>query len=93
MKFIDFLKGENRKKKNSIAVPNLSLDEDYDWFCDYCNAHLNKQPGFHAGGCWQCKGCGFWNDCSEKNIIDISPPSQHFDDWDEDPDDSDDDWI
>lgn len=44
-------------------------DLDCDWYCDECDAYMNDQPGFSAGGTWECTECGSINDVSENNII------------------------
>ncbi len=52
----------------------LSLfdDNDCDWLCDECDAHMNDQPGFTTlFGTWTCKECGATNDVSENNIVDV----------------------
>lgn len=44
--------------------------DDYDWYCDECDAYLNDQDGFYAGcGTWICKECGHLNYIDEDNII------------------------
>ncbi len=45
---------------------------DYvDWFCDSCDANLNRQPGFTtASGTWICTECGAVNDVTDDNILD-----------------------
>lgn len=45
---------------------------DYvDWFCDSCDANLNRQPGFTiASGTWTCTECGAVNDVTDDNILD-----------------------
>lgn len=41
-----------------------------DWYCDYCNAHLNDQEGFSEyDNNWTCSECGNENDLSDENII------------------------
>jgi len=46
-------------------------DYDYvDWFCDYCDANLNRQPGFTtSNGTWTCTECGGENNVTEDNIL------------------------
>ena len=45
-------------------------DSDCDWYCDSCDAHLNRQPGFTtASGSWECTRCGAINDVTEDNIL------------------------
>lgn len=35
---------------------------DYDWYCDNCDAHLNNQSGFSGeSGSWVCTKCGTLN--------------------------------
>ena len=47
----------------------MNLD-DYDWFCDECDAYLNDQPGFDASsGSWTCTECGNLNYIDESEII------------------------
>ncbi len=46
-----------------------SFDLDCDWYCDNCGERLNSQPGFRAGGSWECSSCGYENDVSENNIL------------------------
>lgn len=44
---------------------------DYDWYCDECNAYLNEQSGFDADcGTWTCKECGYLNYIDENEILD-----------------------
>ena len=45
--------------------------DDYDWYCDECNAYLNNQSGFHADcGSWTCTKCGYVNYINENEILD-----------------------
>ena len=47
-----------------------SSDNDCDWYCDSCDAQLNRQPGFTtASGSWECARCGAINDVTEDNIL------------------------
>ena len=42
-----------------------------DWYCDGCDAHLNRQDGFTtATGSWTCTECGYENDVTDDNILD-----------------------
>ncbi len=42
-----------------------------DWFCDSCDANLNRQVGFTtATGSWICTECGSINDVTDDNILD-----------------------
>lgn len=77
MKFMDFL-GKGKKHSTPINTPANSAEDDnpmadafltdrYDWFCDQCEANLNVQPGFYAGGYWVCTECGTCNDCTIAN--------------------------
>lgn len=44
---------------------------DVEWYCDNCDAHLNKQKGFiNANKTWKCRSCGYENDITENNIFD-----------------------
>ena len=44
---------------------------NYDWYCDNCNAYLNSQLGFNTGcGVWYCKKCGEGNSIHQADIID-----------------------
>ena len=44
---------------------------DYDWYCDECNAYLNNQTGFYADcGTWTCTECGCVNYINENEILD-----------------------
>lgn len=45
---------------------------DYiDWFCDSCDANLNRQAGFTtSSGTWTCTECGSENDVTDNNILD-----------------------
>lgn len=48
----------------------MDYDDDINWFCDFCDAYLNRQPGFTTEhGTWQCKRCGVTNDVTENNIL------------------------
>ena len=45
-------------------------DKGCDWYCDECDAYLNKQDGFTtASDEWECTECGYINDVSEYNIV------------------------
>jgi len=45
-------------------------DRGCDWYCDKCNAFLNKHPGFTVdNNVWVCTACGYENDVSEDAII------------------------
>ena len=40
------------------------------WYCDCCDATLNKQSGFKEKyGLWVCNKCGYPNDVSQNNIL------------------------
>ena len=42
-----------------------------EWFCDDCDANLNRQVGFTtATGSWTCTECGSINDVTDNNILD-----------------------
>lgn len=44
--------------------------EEIDWYCDGCDAHLNRQEGFNTStGSWECTRCGYINDVTEDNIL------------------------
>ena len=45
--------------------------DNYDWYCDECNAYLNDQEGFNTyEGTWTCTECGYENYINEYNIVD-----------------------
>ena len=45
--------------------------DNYDWYCDECNARLNNQSGFSADcGTWTCTECGELNYIDEGEILD-----------------------
>lgn len=50
----------------------MSEKYDYiDWFCDSCDANLNRQPGFTTStGRWNCTECEVDNDVTDDNILD-----------------------
>ena len=77
LRFINFL-GKGKKHSSPISMSESSVEDDnpmadafltnrYDWFCDQCEANLNVQPGFYAGGYWVCTECGTCNDCTIAN--------------------------
>jgi predicted RNA-binding Zn-ribbon protein involved in translation (DUF1610 family) len=42
------------------------------WFCDGCESFLNNQEGFDINAdTWICKNCGFENDITADNIVDV----------------------
>ena len=44
---------------------------EIDWYCDSCDANLNRQRGFStASGIWICQECGYENNVTKDNIID-----------------------
>ena len=44
---------------------------DYEWYCDECNAFLNNQDGFDANdGTWECTECGYLNEINEDELLD-----------------------
>lgn len=44
--------------------------DEVDWYCDRCEAHLNRQAGFNTStGSWTCEICGEVNDVTASNII------------------------
>lgn len=44
---------------------------EVDWYCDYCDAHLNYQSGFDDHKyVWKCEECGRKSSISSDNIID-----------------------
>lgn len=49
---------------------------DYvDWFCDSCDANLNRQSGFSTStGSWTCTECGAHNNVTEDNILGEDEP-------------------
>ena len=43
---------------------------DIDWYCDSCDAHLNRQDGFSTvTGTWVCSRCGNSNNVTSENIL------------------------
>lgn len=53
-----------------LGALSRSSDSDCDWYCDNCDAHLNKQTGFNTySGSWTCEECGYNNDVSDDNIL------------------------
>lgn len=41
-----------------------------DWYCDGCDAELNRQKDFTtSSGNWICTNCGYNNDVTESNIL------------------------
>ena len=49
----------------------LSNSGDVTWYCDGCDAELNRQSGFSTeSGTWVCEECGYENDVTEDNILD-----------------------
>lgn len=41
-----------------------------DWYCDGCNAHLNKQSGFNQyADSWTCTKCGYDNFITKNNVV------------------------
>ena len=41
-----------------------------DWYCDCCDAYLNRQAGFTTEtGCWVCANCGEENSVTEDDIL------------------------
>ncbi len=43
---------------------------DIDWYCDSCDAYLNRQEGFTTdSGSWICTNCGAENDVTSDNIV------------------------
>ncbi len=51
---------------------------DYvDWFCDGCDANLNRQPGFTtSNGIWTCTECGYENNVTDDNILSYDEAEQ-----------------
>ena len=50
----------------------MAFNDDYDWYCDDCDAYLNDQSGFSTiGGTWRCTECGALNDVSAGNTRDL----------------------
>lgn len=57
-------------KKILLKIFIVEKFEDTYWYCDKCNALLNKQRDFNDKiGFWHCSECGFKNDVSEDSII------------------------
>ena len=54
------------------AILNEISDDRFpgiDWYCDKCNAFLNRQKGFDDHKkVWKCTECGFKNSISEDSI-------------------------
>lgn len=43
---------------------------EYDWYCDNCDAHLNNQSGFTGeSGSWECEKCGYINSIDSGNVL------------------------
>lgn len=50
----------------------MAFDDEHDWYCDNCDNYLNDQTGFSTfGGTWRCTECGFLNDVSLNNTLDL----------------------
>lgn len=60
-------------RKCSYSISTEEFENDYVfWFCDRCGVFLNNQDGFVLNDKqWTCKECGFENDISSHNIVDI----------------------
>ena len=56
----------------AVANANNHFDpDDYDWYCDECDASLNDQPGFTTQyGEWKCTKCGCVNYIDQYAVID-----------------------
>ena len=45
--------------------------KDVTWFCDECDAELNRQSGFDdIHKTWTCQNCGHINYIDDDNIVD-----------------------
>ena len=57
----------------------MSKKYDYiDWYCDTCDANLNRQTGFTtSSGSWTCTECGARNDVTLDNILDENDAIYH----------------
>lgn len=50
-------------------LSSIAGDGGCDWYCDGCDANLNRQPGFSVfGGSWTCTKCGYDNDVTQDNV-------------------------
>ena len=48
----------------------MNYDLDVVWYCDGCDAELNRQEGFTTEtGTWVCAKCGYLNDVTDNNIL------------------------
>lgn len=48
----------------------MNYDLDVVWYCDGCDAELNRQEGFTTEtGTWICAKCGYLNDVTDNNIL------------------------
>lgn len=46
------------------------FEDEIDWYCDSCDAYLNRQSGFTTiTGSWVCSKCGYENDVTDNNIL------------------------
>ena len=55
---------------NSLPPDNEEGEEDIVWYCDGCDAELNRQKGFSTlSGTWCCAKCGYLNDVTNANIL------------------------
>lgn len=62
MGFLDFI---------GDVLNGLSNSGDITWYCDGCDAELNRQSGFSTkSGTWVCTECGYENDVTSDNILD-----------------------
>ena len=64
---VDNIKTAN--SENTVAS-TLRREGDIVWYCDGCDAELNRQKGFSTLlGTWTCAKCGYLNDVTDANIL------------------------
>ena len=67
---------------NSTACFN---PDDYDWWCDECNASLDEQEGFFSTcGIWTCDVCGWINLIDENSDLEGNGTIDDGVSWDND---------
>lgn len=62
---------ENNNLINGYS--NFRDDDNTVWYCDGCDAELNRQEGFNTlTGTWICEKCKYPNDVTNNNILSAS---------------------
>ena len=60
----------NSTEFDTLPTNDENDDSDTTWYCDGCDAELNRQEGFSStSGTWICTKCGYLNNVTNENKL------------------------